>query len=78
MQPLPDSFKHKFLLEMTAWEEKQVGMEEGRIWLSDGWEKEGRGEESWPQHQWIVTIVTGSGSEVVGHCCDSGGGNVAC
>lgn len=53
MQPLPDSFKHKFLLEMTAWEEKQVGMEEGRIWLmgmrereSGGWEKEGRGEES--------------------------------
>lgn len=52
MQPLPNKpvpFKNKFLLETTAWEGKQVGMEE-ESWLrgmkkgeSDGWL---RGEES--------------------------------
>lgn len=50
----PAPFKYKFLLGTTAWEGKQLGMEEG-IWprgvknreREDGWEKKkGRGVES--------------------------------
>lgn len=47
MQPSPNKpapFKYKFLLETTAWEGKQVGMEEG-IWLR-GVKKE-RGRKRW-------------------------------
>lgn len=88
MQPLPNKpapFKNKFLLGTTAWEGKQVGMEEG-IWLRGMKERE-RGRERWMgqgreernrDHNTSEMSPVCLAVAVEGQCCGSGGGDVSC